>query len=29
MVRDIVDRIAAERKASAEAGVVHAPKHLV
>jgi hypothetical protein len=28
MVRDIVDRIAAERKAGAEAGVVHAPKHL-
>jgi hypothetical protein len=29
MVRDIVDRIVAERKAGAEAGVVHAPKHLV
>src|SRR6201982_620592 len=29
MVREIVDRIVAERKAGAEAGVVHAPKHLV
>ena len=28
MVREIVDRIVAERKAGAEAGVVHAPKHL-
>ncbi|MBV9275776.1 MAG: haloacid dehalogenase-like hydrolase [Verrucomicrobia bacterium] len=27
MVREIVDRMLAERKSSAEAGVVHAPKH--
>jgi hypothetical protein len=29
MVREVTDRILAERKASAEAGVVHAPRHLV
>jgi haloacid dehalogenase-like hydrolase len=29
MVREIVDRVLAERKASAEAGIVHAPRHAV